>query len=143
MGQGCASALAHRPRCKKETRAGDQAFALQLPLAEIGSGNADWNVGLGGSSQILAQHPWVPGSDAQQSKGWPLRTPSTLFPIAKRMNADAQRLGELFLGQAGKPAKRRDVFFWIDLAADDAFPLPARNRPREILIRQLTNLVTH
>jgi len=59
------------------------------------------------------------------------------------VNADAQSLRKLVLGEASKPAESHDVLFWINLAANDTFTLPSRNRAREILIGQLTNVVSH
>ncbi len=97
----------------------------------------------GRSSQILAEHPRVPCCDPQQRKGRPLGASPTLLPIPQRVNADTQRLRELLLCQASKPTESDDIFFWIDSAANDTFPLPSWNSARKILIGQLSNVVNH
>ena len=66
-----------------------------------------------------------------------------MLPIPQRVNADTQRLRELVLCEASKPAESNDILFWIDSAADDTFPLPSWNSAREILIGQLANVVNH
>jgi hypothetical protein len=54
------------------------------------------------SHSILSDDPWVTGRDAQQREAWTIRCDPALFPVAKRMNADAEPLGKLFLGEANK-----------------------------------------
>jgi hypothetical protein len=49
------------------------------------------------------------GGDAQKRESWTVGGYPVLFPVAKRVDADPQRLGKLRLGEADEPAKRRHV----------------------------------
>lgn len=65
--------------------------------------------GLGGGLEILATDPRMPGGNSQQRDRRTIRPATSLFPIAKRMNADPHRPGELRLRQADESAKSGDV----------------------------------
>ncbi len=62
-----------------------------------------------GRCQILLQHARVPCGYPKQSQGWPLGAATTLLPVAQRVNADCQSLGELLLGQPNKAPKCNDI----------------------------------
>ncbi len=72
---------------------------------------------------ILVDDPRVSCGDAQQGQSWPLGVTPALFPIAKGVNADSQRLGKANLRQADKAAERGDIFAALEFSLDQAPPL--------------------
>jgi len=51
----------------------------------------------------------MPRGNSKESQRWAYRVSSILFPVAKCMDADADRGGELNLRKPHKPAQSRHV----------------------------------
>src|SRR4030095_8891444 len=83
----------------------------------------------------------MPGGNPKQGQRRPFRIPSTLFPVAQRVNTDSQSLSELLLGQSNELPKGDDTLPPGDAPVKNPLALLARNRPSEVLVIQLTNLV--
>src|SRR6185503_5348231 len=94
------------------------------------------------NGQVLAQYPRMAGSHAKKGQRGSLWRPTSLLPIAKRMNADRQRLRELRLRKAGESAQGDDVVASRDLSSQDAFALRPRNAAGKIPCGQLRNVVS-
>ena len=95
------------------------------------------------SRQVLAQHARVPRCDSQQGQRRSLRAPTTLFPVAQRMDADSESVGELLLSQSDEASKGDDIIAPCKLSAKDTLALFPRHRTGEVPVGQLTNLVAH
>jgi hypothetical protein len=67
----------------------------------------------------------------QERQCSPFRLPAILLPIAKRVHADTEGLGELTLRQANEPTQRSHIAR-LKLAAHDALALAATKGSREI-----------
>jgi hypothetical protein len=94
-------------------------------------------------SQILSQDARMPGGNPQQGQCRPFRMPATLFPVAQRVNTDSQCRRELLLGQSNELSKGNDIIPTGDAPPENPLALFARNRPREVLVGQLTNFIGH
>ena len=57
----------------------------------------------------LSEYPRMPRGNSKESQRWAYRVSSILFPVAKCMDADADRCGELDLRKPHKPAQSRHV----------------------------------
>ena len=95
------------------------------------------------SRQVLPQHARVPRGNSQQRQRWPLGASSTLLPIAERVNADTECVGELLLSQADKASKRDDIITSSQFSAEDALALFPRYCTGEVPVGQFTNLIFH
>lgn len=51
----------------------------------------------------------MPRGDAKQSERWAFGHPSILLPVAERVHADTERLGESGLREADEPSQRGDI----------------------------------
>ena len=69
--------------------------------------------------QIFTDHSRMPGGDAQQRDRRPFRPPAILLPIAQRMHADAQPLGEFRLRQSDETTERRNVGPRFEVSLDE------------------------
>ncbi len=76
------------------------------------------------------------GRNSEKCDAGPSGVPSSLLPVAQRVNADAQGFCEFFLRQAGKTAKRGELLFGFDLPANEAFSLPGWNSACKVLLVQ-------
>ena len=66
-------------------------------------------VGLRCGFALLTDDARVPGRDSQQCKPRTIGDHTPLLPVAKSVNADAQRLGKLLLRETDELAERRHV----------------------------------
>ena len=62
----------------------------------------------------------MPRGNSKESQRWAYRVSSILFPVAKYLDADADRGGELDLRKPHKPAQSRHVRTRVKVAADKA-----------------------
>ena len=89
----------------------------------------------------------MPRRHSQERQRWPLGGSSSLLPVAQRVNADPQRLGELLLGESDETTQRDDFVSTGDVTSEDAFALPPRNPAGEVPRGQLwgggTSPTTH
>ena len=67
----------------------------------------------------------------QEREGSALRLSAILLQVAKRVHANAERLGELRLRQPNEPTQRRHIAR-LKLSAHDALTLAATQSSREI-----------
>jgi hypothetical protein len=67
----------------------------------------------------------------QERKCSSFRLPAILLPIAKRVHADAEGLGELTLRQANEPTQRSHIAR-LKLSTHDALALAATKGSREV-----------
>src|SRR5258708_6654319 len=77
-----------------------------------------------GSRHVFANDPWMTRRNAQERQCSSFRLPSILFPVTKRVHADAEGFGEVGLRQADEPTQRSHIAR-LKLAAHDALPLAA------------------
>jgi hypothetical protein len=75
----------------------------------------------------------------QERQGSPFRLPAILFPVTKRVHADAERLGEVSLRQANEPTERGYIAR-PKLSAHDALTLAAAQASRKISSAEFRNI---
>lgn len=81
--------------------------------------------------------------DPEQSDRGAIGTPSSLLPIAKRMETDPQGLRELRLGKADETAQGSDIGTALDFPAHETLSHPRGDGPRQLLIRELGQFIHH
>jgi hypothetical protein len=79
-------------------------------------------------TEVFADDPRVASSDAKQREGGPLWATTALLPVPKRRYANADRAGELDLGQADEASNSRHVLARADIASHQSAPQACRNR---------------
>ena len=97
----------------------------------------------GRSGEILAKHARMSCHDPEQRQCWSFGTTTPLLPVAQRVDADTQRIGELELRHPCESAQSDDVLPTFYLALGNPFTLPARYRSCKVTTRQFTDIVAH
>jgi hypothetical protein len=83
------------------------------------------------SRYVLTHNTWMARGNPQEREGSALRLSAILLQVAKRVHANAERLGELRLRQPNEPTQRRHIAR-LKLSANDALTLAATKGPLEI-----------
>jgi hypothetical protein len=74
--------------------------------------------------------------DAKQGDRGTFLSAATLLPVAKRVNGDADSLGELCLRESDKAAQCSDVSTGLEDPGQEALADAGRNGPGEVALRQ-------
>jgi hypothetical protein len=82
-------------------------------------------------------------SDPKQGQRRALRAASALLPVAQRVNADPECLRKPVLGQSDEVPEGNDVPSPGDAPAEHSLPLLPRDRPLEVLLGQIINVILH
>lgn len=78
--------------------------------------------------------------NAQKRDRRTFRTAATLLPIPKSVDADPHGPGEIHLSQPHEAAERGDVVTRLELPLHQASAQARRNRPGQLIVRQLGNV---
>jgi hypothetical protein len=79
-------------------------------------------------------------SDPQQRNRRSLRSASPLLPIAKRMNADPHRPGELSLRKPSETTKRSNVIARLEASCHEPSTQPSWDRAGKLPLGQFRNV---